>query len=138
MISVPLLLVIAGVIFAWTFPYFERMIRVVLSGSIVALGAIVFEIWLVFFNRRFSWKTRKRIGIGIVLAHILFFGIFRIKEFSGDMVPVLTFRWTPERDRTLEKLTTTSEQSPDKQVAEDFPQKISSEDFPKRFRTSFN
>lgn len=126
-----LLLVIAGVVFAWTFPYFERMIRVVLSGSIVALGAIVFEIWLVFFNRRFSWKTRKRIGIGLVLAHVLFFGIFRIKEFSGDMVPVLTFRWTPERDRTLEKLATTSDQSPDKQVAADFPQKISSEDFPK-------
>lgn len=123
-------LVCVGIAFFWLFPYFERMIRVVATGAILGLGALTLEIWLVFLSR-YSRKTRKRIAIGIVLAHAAFLGLFRVKEFSGDIMPIFVFRWTPDRDQTLEKLGTTGVQTSDKPAAPDFPEKISPDDFPK-------
>ena len=123
-----LLCMAAGLVATWLVPGLERMILVILTGAILGLGALTLEIWLVFFSR-YSWKVRKRIGIGLVLAHVLGVSLFRVKDFSGDIVPVLTFRWMPDPDRTLQRLPL--EKKGDREVAPDFPQSVSKEDFPK-------
>lgn len=131
--SIPLLillLLVVTITAIWTVVPLERMFRVVVTGMLLVLGFLSLEIWFVFFSP-YSWKARKRIGIALVVAHLLLFGMFRFKEFSGDIVPTFTFRWVRERDRNLQKLTSVRNSENLPQPAPDFPSRLGPQDFPR-------
>jgi len=90
-------IVIASVVaIVWTrsqtdLPFQQRNLNTAVSG-IVAL--ILFVIWWTFFSRA---RTRLRLSVTLGLAGLFVVGaaLFRFRGVSGDLVPILEFRWTP-------------------------------------------
>ena len=69
----------------------------------VLSGLFLSTLWLLFLSR-LPWSSRFK---GLALAIALFIAVratVRIKEFEGDIFPVLTWRWEPPKDTTLTAL----------------------------------
>jgi outer membrane protein assembly factor BamB len=88
-----IVLAVLGSVFAvvWSLPYeeFSRFYRVVVSFAIVSLAALLFAIWW-FFLSGLAWTIRLAIPLLIVALAV---GSIRKVDFSGDMVPLVLFRW---------------------------------------------
>src|SRR5947209_11679714 len=89
-----------GVAAAWVWPSEEldRGTRVVSTGAAITLAALLLAVWLVFFS-----GLRWLVSLGCLLAAALavLVGV-RDVTFTGDMVPVVAFRWSPTQDDVLE------------------------------------
>lgn len=83
--------------------------------TILTVGgtAILLGLWTVFFSP-FSRRTRWWIVAAATAVIVLLFSIFRLNGFSGNLVPNVTWRWTPVPDAVLAK----SELNEQQQVAD--------------------
>lgn len=71
---------------------FSRQDRVIKSaGVILFTGALLF-CWALFLSR-FRWRTRFRILLAGVLFVTILASSVRIKGVTGDLVPIVEFRW---------------------------------------------
>jgi outer membrane protein assembly factor BamB len=70
-------------------PFQERNIWTL---SLILVTAILLLIWWVAFSRA-AWRKRLWVGGVAVLTATLCALLFRVRGFSGDLVPILDFRW---------------------------------------------
>jgi len=85
-------------VWAWPSAEWERANRVVCTGAAVMLAALLLAVWLVFFS-----GLRRSLGLAILLAvALVVLASVRSVSFTGDMVPLVSFRWSPTQDDILE------------------------------------
>ena len=89
-----LLFALAVIAISWvriqaSWPFQERNI---LTAKIVLISAVVLLVWWTFFSRA---PGRIRFGITGAIVGLLVLGalLFRVKGLSGDLAPILEFRW---------------------------------------------
>jgi len=63
-------------------------------------------VWFVVFSG-YSALARLATAAGAAMAVVLMPAVFRIEQVSGDLMPMLTFRWQPDPDEMLDELTAT-------------------------------
>lgn len=94
---------VGSLVLLWVWPGMERVFRtggtLLLGGLALLLGAF----WFLFLSD-FSKRLKIRVTAGLLCLGLAGGMTFRVKEFSGDIIPVLTWRWTPVQDRTLQGL----------------------------------
>ena len=94
-----LAVVIARVAFGDSFPAIANLI----TGASLAAALISVCVWTAAFSR----LPRARRYLPLTALGVLagaFFGLFRVDEVDGDMVPRLAFRWSANRDALLKSL----------------------------------
>lgn len=93
-----LALLAIAVLWAWPSPEYERMYRVAGTMISVEIAALLLLLWFVGFSG-YSWLVRLGTIAALVLGALAF---VREVQFTGDMVPIVHFRWNPSRDEVLE------------------------------------
>lgn len=96
-----LLVGIAGIFFQWFRLAPDRTYQVfaVYFGiRNIVVGLLIW--WLLISG--VSWKTRFKGLLGSVLFFVLFFTLFRVESFKGDMVPDFRFRFLPTSEQRAE------------------------------------
>ena len=93
--------VIVGVMLAllakvWLSDASSHQNQVVSTFPIVGLGVILLALWAVLFSR-LTRPARLKIFAAIVLVAVLSGLLFEIQGVSGNIVPILGFRWSGER-----------------------------------------
>ena len=73
--------------------------------SVTAGALLLCAAWLLL-RSRFSPMTKSLMAIAAALVVITMFATLKFKHFTGDMLPVLAFRWTPAEDALLPDLET--------------------------------
>lgn len=93
---VPAVLAVAALVlaFAWLTDERPQQLRVTLTMIALGLTGALLGLWFVAFSRL---APRVRLaGLGAMLAAVaLFFGLFRVRGFSGDLIPIVESRWAP-------------------------------------------
>ena len=81
-----------------------RQNRVLGSIFTVACYGFLMTVWAVFFSRL---SGKARLGIFVVALVLVVGGptLFRIKGVSGDMIPILAWRWNPGNNGPAGELT---------------------------------
>ena len=77
----------------------ELHLLTVLLGLIVSVTLVV---WFVVFSA-YEWTLRLGFAISLILTVALLFGLLRIRQFSGDLIPTFAFRWQPDADQLLQQ-----------------------------------
>ncbi|WP_339735044.1 PQQ-binding-like beta-propeller repeat protein [uncultured Gimesia sp.] len=97
-----LLLGIATVIYRWFQLAPDRTYQVfsVYFGICYILVGMLFW-WMLISG--VAWKTRFKGLIGTVLVFVLFFSLFRVEGFEGDMLPRFRFRFLPTPEQRAEQ-----------------------------------
>jgi len=97
----PLVLLIAAGIAALAFVWLggapSRQARVMNSAKVVVLSGALFGLWFVFLSR-LRWRIRLlglalAVGVGALGA-----ALFEIRGVTGDLVPILSWRWGDDGD----------------------------------------
>lgn len=80
--------------FAWLTGERPQQLRVTVTMIALALAGALLGLWFVAFSRL---APRVRLaGLAAMLAAVaLFFGLFRVRGFSGDLIPIVESRWAP-------------------------------------------
>ena len=85
-------LTILAIIVLWSVDAAHRQSRVLHTVLVLMLSFLLILLWLLFFSR-LRWKVRLLTFGAIVLILLLSTALFRGKGFSGDLVPLLEWRW---------------------------------------------
>ncbi len=84
----------------WVAESFNRQNQVVATTITGLLSLVLLFLWLLLLSR-LRWRSRLMAG-GIVIALILIASqLVRIQAVSGDLVPLLAWRWAPVKDALL-------------------------------------
>lgn len=117
------LLYAAALVQVWTGEVLDRQSRTTHTlGYSLLLGFGVF-IWLLFFGRLHA-RTRWRIVGSFALLMVLAVATVRIRGVSGDLFPILDWRWSNPADSTLDSTQQTAVGTPDTAIQptdHDFP-----------------
>lgn len=89
-----MLVAVVGVQLTSEWPFQKRNIE---SAKIIIVTAMALLVWWTFFSRAPN-RIRLTITFGLVGLGIVSGALFRIKGMSGDLMPILEFRWA---DRTM-------------------------------------
>jgi outer membrane protein assembly factor BamB len=92
-----LVLAAAGLAWAWLAPADQRQVHVVRTMGITALALPLLVTWVfvwLLFLSRLPWSRRLLAAAGLATALGLAAASVRIRGVSGDVVPLLTWRWT--------------------------------------------
>ena len=94
------LLTILTIIWIWLFDGLDRQNQILRSISVLGISLLLLFIWLLFFSR-LRWKIRL-LSLGTVLCVILLsIALFRIKGFTGDLIPILEWSWSKRAGESL-------------------------------------
>ena len=93
-------LTILAIIVLWTVDAAHRQSRVLHTVLVLMLSFLLILLWLLFFSR-LRWKVRLLTFGAIVLVLFLSTFLLRIKGFSGDLVPLLGWRWSEKAAESL-------------------------------------
>ncbi len=93
-------LTVLAVILIWSLEAPQRQSRVFLTVLLLLLSFLLMLLWLLFFSR-LRWKVRLLAFGAVVLILFLSVALFRVKGFSGDLVPLLEWRWTETAAESL-------------------------------------
>ena len=85
-------LTILAIILLWSLDAPQRQWRVLHTVLVLMLSFLLILLWLLFFSR-LRWKVRLLAFGAIILILLLSTTLFRVKGFSGDLVPLLEWRW---------------------------------------------
>ena len=78
--------------------------RVFFTGTILVLASLLLLLWLLLFSR-LKWRVRL-IGLAAFLSLIIVTSLsFRIRGFTGDVVPILEWRWSGSSASDLAPMT---------------------------------
>ncbi|MCH8293976.1 PQQ-like beta-propeller repeat protein [Candidatus Poribacteria bacterium] len=119
-LAIIVVLTILAVVWIWTSAAPQRQARVFQTVSVLLTSFLLILLWLLFLSR-LRWKVRL-ISLGVIALMLgLSPVLFRFRGFSGDLVPILEWRWAKKAGRslitTLEKDESVSRLSPS-----DYPQ----------------
>src|SRR3984957_21050968 len=91
---VPLILLAATISFVWVSQSYgrQRQDKNLACAGILFLTLFLLLLWCLLFSRM-RWKHRLTVLGGVVGLVLLFTTLFRIKGVTGDMVPILRWRW---------------------------------------------
>ncbi len=90
-----LVLMLLAIGWAWLGSDFIRQMKVMSTVVVFILGILLLLIWITLFSR-LRWKVRLATWGGLLVAIALFFGAFRYRGVTGDVVPVFEPRWKGE------------------------------------------
>ena len=93
----------------WISDVGQRQEKVFQAVIVVFVSLFLIIVWLTVFSR-LRWRIRIISVGGIALVILFGIALFRIRGFTGDLVPILEWRWsrttggstTPDYERTLE------------------------------------
>ncbi len=85
-------LTILAIILLWSVDAPHRQWRVFHTVLALLLSFLLMLLWLLFFSR-LRWKIRLLAFGAIVLILLFSTALLRLKGFSGDLVPLLEWRW---------------------------------------------
>jgi outer membrane protein assembly factor BamB len=80
-------------IWNWPDPDWPRVYRVVTTGFATILALLLLTLWFVAFSGVRWWLRLGAVAAGIAALVFLPRALIRDMHFSGDMVPVVHFRW---------------------------------------------
>ena len=95
-----LALTILAIILLWSVDAPHRQSRVLHTVLVLMLSFLLILLWLLLFSR-LRWKVRLLAFGTVVLILLLSATLFRIKGFSGDLVPLLEWRWSGKAAESL-------------------------------------
>src|SRR5262249_53322540 len=88
--AVVLVLAVLAVVAVWSWPAeWDRMHRVMGIWYTALASILLLSCWLMGWSG-LGWPTRLAIILGVPLLCV---AVIRRVDFTGDMVPVITFRW---------------------------------------------
>ena len=90
--AIILALTVLAIILIWSLEASHRQSRVLLTVLLLLLSFLLMLLWLLFFSR-LRWKVRLLAFGAVVMILLLSTTLFRVKGFSGDLVPLLEWRW---------------------------------------------
>ena len=93
-------LTILAIILLWSVDAAHRQSQVFYTVLVLMLSFLLMLLWLLFFSR-LRWKVRLLAFGAVVLTILLSTTLFRVKGFSGDLVPLLEWRWDGKAAETL-------------------------------------
>ena len=85
-------LTILAIILLWTVDAPHRQSRVLHTVLVLVFSFLLMLLWLLLFSR-LRWKVRLLTFGAIALILFLSIALLRVKGFSGDLVPLLEWRW---------------------------------------------
>lgn len=107
-----LALVIAGItVWTWAFDEAQRQDKLLRTAVLLMAAYALFLVWVVFISR---WKPRARWGVFIfTIVAIVFcrFGL-RIGGVTGDMLPIVEWRWKEKPQAALASVVPTTSEAP--------------------------
>ncbi len=93
-------LIIFAVIYIWTAEFSSRQMQVQWTLQSVVLAIVLLLVWLLFFSR-LRWKVRLISAGAVILMLGLIPALFRMRGVSGDILPLLEWRWAKHTVETL-------------------------------------
>ena len=103
-----LLLTILTIIWVWLFDNLDRQNQNLRIITVLRISFLLILVWLLFFSR-LRRKTRI-LSLGAILSVLLLsIFMFRIKGFTGDLLPILEWSWTKRAGDSLTQTDTSSE-----------------------------
>jgi outer membrane protein assembly factor BamB len=97
LLALPLL---AAAYFTLFDPLGDRGSANVFTFGLLVLFALIYLVWYMFWSGH-PWRLRFLPPLGLALALVAFFQVFRLERVSGDMVPTFVLRSTEVADRRL-------------------------------------
>ena len=96
-------LVLTAVLVIWLRPEVMRQYRVIATGITLMVATFLLVVWACLFSR-FPGQARLTIALLVGLAVAFIILAVRIRGVSGDLVPILAFRWDlgPEGELPVE------------------------------------
>jgi len=85
-------LTIVAVIYVWTADFSSRQMQVQWTLQSLILAVLLLLVWLLFFSR-LRWKVRLLSTGAVILMLGLIPALFRMRGVSGDILPLLEWRW---------------------------------------------
>jgi outer membrane protein assembly factor BamB len=98
--AIILALTVLAVILIWSLEAAHRQSQVFYTVLLLMLSFLLMLLWLLFFSR-LRWKVRLLAFGAVVLVILLSTMLFRVKGFSGDLVPLLEWRWGEKAAESL-------------------------------------
>ena len=98
--AIILVLTILAIILLWIVDAPHRQSRVLHTVLVLMLSFLLMLLWLLFVSR-LRWKVRLLAFGAVVLIILLSTTLFRVKGFSGDLVPLLEWRWGEKAAESL-------------------------------------
>ena len=93
-------LTVLVLILIWSLEAAHRQSQVFYTVLLLILSFLLMLLWLLFFSR-LRWKVRLLAFGAVVLVILLSTMLFRVKGFSGDLVPLLEWRWGEKAAESL-------------------------------------
>jgi outer membrane protein assembly factor BamB len=85
-------LTILAVIYIWTAELSSRQMQIQWTLQSVLLAIVLLLVWLLFFSR-LRWKSRLLSAGAVIVMLGLIPALFRMRGVSGDILPLLEWRW---------------------------------------------
>ena len=98
--AIIVVLTVLALILIWSIDAPHRQSRVFQTVLLLMLSFLLMLLWLLFFSR-LQWKVRLLAFGAVVLILFLSVALFRMKGFSGDLVPLLEWRWSGQAAESL-------------------------------------
>ena len=98
--AIIVVLTILAIILLWSLDAPQRQWRVLHTVLVLMLSFLLILLWLFFFSW-LRWKVRLLAFGAVVLILLLSAALFRVKGFSGDLVPLLEWRWSGKAAESL-------------------------------------
>ena len=98
--AIIVVLTVLALILIWSIDAPHRQSRVFQTVLLLMLSFLLMLLWLLFFSR-LRWKVRLLAFGAVVLILLLSTALFRVKGFSGDLVPLLEWRWSGQAAESL-------------------------------------
>src|SRR5436190_15109732 len=99
--AIILFLTICASVFISLFPWPHRQDLNIAIACVVVIPFLLFLIWCLFFSR-LKWKFRLGIFSGVVGLILFMMLSFRFHGVTGDLVPILQWRWSSKAAPLLE------------------------------------
>ncbi len=126
-----LLFVVVGQAFVWGVmdPVMGQSVQNLVTVSMGLVTALVIVLWLLCFSP-FRWRLALPLAFAVLAPLGALVGSVRRVDFTGDMQPVLRFRWEPTQEQRLQAFRPASPVQPGDAVAAALVPELTPEDLP--------
>lgn len=115
-------LALGALVFVWVRDEPLRQNRYLGTGAVLFLAVLLSFVWAVTLS---GWRRRTRRWVlgGSMLLVVLFFGLFEVRDVTGDLVPIFGWRWRAKDDALPREVVAPTQPDSERVRAErDWPQ----------------